>query len=293
MHLTSLGPLADHARLVDIGLDERLCELDFEFPMCRGRGAGRRGGARCPRWPACCVATSPPTTRCGRTPTGWRAPGSGQQLLRGYLSGSIDVVLRVGCRAALPGRRLQDQQARHARRAADRARLHPGRDDRGDAALPLPAAGAALLRRAAPLPALAPARTTTPSGTSAGSSTSTSAGCAARRRPMVDGKPCGVFSWRPPAAMVVELSDLLAGHRPASGGGVVSDTRPTRPAATGGSRSVRPACCALQRGRGAHAADVHVAARLGVDPRASRASRCSSPRRSPSAPSATARSAST
>ena len=29
--------------------------------------------------------------------------------------------------------------------------------------------------------------------------------------PEVDGQPCGVFSWRPPAAMVVELSDLLAG----------------------------------------------------------------------------------
>ena len=30
--------------------------------------------------------------------------------------------------------------------------------------------------------------------------------------PVVDGIPCGVFSWRPPAAMVVELSDLLDGR---------------------------------------------------------------------------------
>ena len=30
--------------------------------------------------------------------------------------------------------------------------------------------------------------------------------------PVVDGHPCGVFAWRPPAAMVVELSDLLAGR---------------------------------------------------------------------------------
>ena len=29
--------------------------------------------------------------------------------------------------------------------------------------------------------------------------------------PLVDGHPCGVFSWRPPAAMVVELSDVLDG----------------------------------------------------------------------------------
>ena len=30
--------------------------------------------------------------------------------------------------------------------------------------------------------------------------------------PVVDGKPCGVFSWRPPAALVEELSDVLDGR---------------------------------------------------------------------------------
>jgi len=29
--------------------------------------------------------------------------------------------------------------------------------------------------------------------------------------PSVDGHPCGVFSWQPPAALVTELSDLLDG----------------------------------------------------------------------------------
>jgi exodeoxyribonuclease V beta subunit len=33
--------------------------------------------------------------------------------------------------------------------------------------------------------------------------------------PVVDGIPCGVFSWRPPAALVTELSALLAGRVPA------------------------------------------------------------------------------
>jgi exodeoxyribonuclease V beta subunit len=28
--------------------------------------------------------------------------------------------------------------------------------------------------------------------------------------PVVDGTPCGVFSWRPPPRLVEELSDLLA-----------------------------------------------------------------------------------
>ncbi len=29
--------------------------------------------------------------------------------------------------------------------------------------------------------------------------------------PWVDGEPCGVFSWRPPVALVEALSDLLDG----------------------------------------------------------------------------------
>ena len=67
-------------------------------------------------WPTCCADTSPPTTRCGPTPTGWSHPSLGGQLLRGYLSGSIDVVLRVGAgQTALRGRRLQDQLARRPR----------------------------------------------------------------------------------------------------------------------------------------------------------------------------------
>ncbi|HEX5862234.1 MAG TPA: exodeoxyribonuclease V subunit beta, partial [Nocardioides sp.] len=32
--------------------------------------------------------------------------------------------------------------------------------------------------------------------------------------PVVDGHPCGVFSWRPPAALLDELSDLLDGRVP-------------------------------------------------------------------------------
>jgi exodeoxyribonuclease V beta subunit len=27
--------------------------------------------------------------------------------------------------------------------------------------------------------------------------------------PVIDGQPCGVFSWRPPAGLVAALSDLL------------------------------------------------------------------------------------
>jgi exodeoxyribonuclease V beta subunit len=36
-------------------------------------------------------------------------------------------------------------------------------------------------------------------------------GMAGPQTPLVGGVPCGVFSWRPPADLVVELSDLLDG----------------------------------------------------------------------------------
>ena len=89
-----------------------------------------------------------------------RDPDLAAQPLLGYLTGSIDVVLRLDVErpGALPHRRLQDQLARHVRRAADRPRLPPGDARRGDGALRLPAPGAALHRRAAPVPALAAPR---------------------------------------------------------------------------------------------------------------------------------------
>ena len=37
------------------------------------------------------------------------------------------------------------------------------------------------------------------------------------RTPSYGGDPAGVFSWRPPTAMIEELSDLLDGRRIAEG----------------------------------------------------------------------------
>ena len=63
--------------------------------------------------------------------------------------------------------------------------------------------------------------------------------------PEVDGQPCGVFAWHPPAAMVEELSDLLDGAC-GRGGGLMVDrlTCPSETLATAGSRWTPPACCA-------------------------------------------------
>src|SRR5690606_10634001 len=65
---------------------------------------------------------------------------------------------RAPHRRPLPRRRLQDQLARPARRAADRGGVRARAARGGDDALLLPLAGAAVRRRAAPVPALAAAR---------------------------------------------------------------------------------------------------------------------------------------
>ena len=109
------GPLAGGRRLADIA------------PRRPARRAGLRAAARrrrrprpAPRWsagsPTCCARHLPAgdplrgyadDSPCRRSPSG---------ALRGYLTGSIDAVLRVARRrTALPRRRLQDQPARRRR----------------------------------------------------------------------------------------------------------------------------------------------------------------------------------
>ena len=54
--------------------------------------------------------------------------------------------------------------------------------------------------------------------------------------PVVGGTPCGVFAWRPSAALVTRLSDVLDGAR------MSARRRSTRSRPT--SRCARPRCCA-------------------------------------------------
>ena len=94
-----LGPLADDRTLREIARGDRLCELDFELPLA---------GGDVDDYPAARV-------RLGQVADVLRRhlgpgdpvlpyaeqldrPGLGGQDLRGYLTGSIDVVLRVGGR---------------------------------------------------------------------------------------------------------------------------------------------------------------------------------------------------
>ena len=156
---TPLGPLAGDRTLADIPRRDRLAELGFELPLAGGEvtraellladlvpaapraSAARRRTRRLPRRAGRPGAGRPDAPRLPHRQHRRRAPGAGARR-----------------RAALPGRRLQDELARPAGRpTADRRAVHAGADGRGDDPRPLPPAGPALRGRGAPAAALAPA----------------------------------------------------------------------------------------------------------------------------------------
>ena len=157
---TPLGPLAGDRTLREMPMDDQLAELSFEYALAGGEATnaeisvGMLAGLLHRHLPA-----SDPLAGYGDQ---LDEPGLADQALRGFLTGSIDAVLRIADRdgePALPRRGLQDQLARGlGHRGADRGRLHAGSARGSDDRRPLPAAGVALLRCAAPAAALATAR---------------------------------------------------------------------------------------------------------------------------------------
>ena len=156
-----LGPLAADRTLLSLGLPDRLRELDFEVPLAGGDTVATavdvRLGDLVP-------AAAPPPAR-GRRGAGLRRRPRRRRRAGGPVAARLPHRLdrrgaarrRRRC-AALPHRRLQDQLARPDGPAAHGPRLPPRGARRGDGPLRLPAPGAALHRRAPPVPALATAR---------------------------------------------------------------------------------------------------------------------------------------
>jgi exodeoxyribonuclease V beta subunit len=205
LHRTPLGPLADGLTLGEIGLPDRLRELTFELPLTGGdlRGPGR-AEARLrdlgPLLRAHLPADDPLAAYADRL----EQPALGDQPLRGYLTGSIDAVLR------LPSGRflvvdyktnfLGPAVADYSRPRMAEAMLHSH--------YPLQALlyGAVLHRYLRwRLPGYDP-------DTHLGGALYLFVrGMAGPDSPDADGSPTGVFSWRTPAALLVALSDLLDG----------------------------------------------------------------------------------
>jgi len=218
LHDTPLGPLADGLTLRQIGLNDRLREMDFEFPLSGGDLAGGANECRSD------IRLVDVGDLLGRhlpgddllAPYVGRLSGAalGSQPLRGYLSGSVDAVLRV---SAETGHRylVVDYKTNWL----------------GERETPLTAAdysparmAEAMLHSDYPLQALLYSvvvhrflrwrqRDYDPERHLGGVLYLFLRGMCGERTPVFDGHPSGVFSWRPPSALVVEMSDLLAGRQ--------------------------------------------------------------------------------
>ena len=217
MHETPLGPLAGNLTLRQIGRKDRLCELDFEFPLA---GGDLRPG--CPdirladvgRLVAAHLPDGDPLASYVDRLTDAEL---GRQSLRGYLSGSLDVVFRIPFTGG------------HRYVVADYKTNWLGEADR-----PLTAADYAPARMAEamlhsdyPLQALLYCVVLhrflrwrvigyDPSRHLGGVLYLFVRGMCGPNTPVIDGSPAGVFGWQPPAALVTALSDLLDGQQTAA-----------------------------------------------------------------------------
>ncbi|MEO8815312.1 MAG: exodeoxyribonuclease V subunit beta [Mycobacterium sp.] len=202
MHDTSLGPLADDLTLRQVGVADRLRELDFEIPLAGGDTRGRAPDVRVADLGVLLRehldADDPFAAYADRLVS----DGLGGQSLRGYLSGSLDVVLRV------PGQRylvvdyktnyLGDTAAGYSFDRLAEAMLH---SDYPLQALLYVVVLHRFLRWRQP--------GYDPDQHLGGVLYLFVRGMCGPNTPIIDGQPAGVFSWRPPAALVVALSDLL------------------------------------------------------------------------------------
>jgi exodeoxyribonuclease V beta subunit len=217
MHDTSLGPLAGGLTLRQFGLRDRLRELDFELPL-----AGGDVGSAVADIHLADVGTllreHLPTDDV-MAPYADRLTGQllGGQSLRGYLTGSIDAVLRVpdgsGYRYLVVDYKtnwLGDPDRALSAADYDRARLVEAmlHSDYPLQALLYSAVLHRFLRWRVP--------DYDPDRHLGGVLYLFLRGMCGPDTPTVDGHPSGVFSWRPLPSLIAALSDLLDAGRVAA-----------------------------------------------------------------------------
>jgi exodeoxyribonuclease V beta subunit len=206
-----LGPLVG-TTLREIPLGDRLREMDFELPLS--------GGDRGRLAPDVRLGDLAPLLRrhlAAHDPVGAYADalvgGLAEQSLRGYLTGSVDVVLRVpdsaGNRYFVVDYKTNWLGPIDEALTAYNYRPPALADAMGHSDYPLQALlYVAVLHRFLRWrqPAYDPERHL------GGVLYLYLRGMCGPDTPIIDGHPCGVFSWRPPIALVEELSDLLDGR---------------------------------------------------------------------------------
>ncbi|OBF98958.1 exodeoxyribonuclease V subunit beta [Mycolicibacter sinensis] len=202
MHDTSLGPLAEGLTLRQIGLPDRLRELEFEIPLAGGDVSGVAPQVRVADVGALLREHLAPEDPFAVYADRLLSDTLGGQSLRGYLSGSLDVVLRLPDQRYLvvdyKTNQLGETAADYSFARMAEAMLH---SDYPLQALLYTAVLHRFLRWRQP--------GYDPQQHLAGVLYLFVRGMCGPETPILDGHPTGVFSWRPPAALVIALSDLL------------------------------------------------------------------------------------
>ena len=212
---TPLGPLADDLTLRRLPLSDRLRELEFELPMGGGDDRDHAAAPILLRDLAAPLrrhlpADDPVLPYAERLAT----TALGGQPLRGYLTGFIDLTMRVGERylvcdyktnwlgAGVPDDPDFVLRARDYDAAALRAAM--GHSDYPLQALLYSVVLHRYLRWRQP--------GYDPERHLGGVLYLYLRGMCGPETPVDGGQPCGVFAWRPPVALVEELSDLVDGR---------------------------------------------------------------------------------
>jgi exodeoxyribonuclease V beta subunit len=213
MHDTPLGPLAEGLTLRQIGLRDRMREMDFEFPLAGGDLRGSTLQIQLADVGKLLKQHLPKDDPLASYADRLSGPALGGQSLKGYLTGSVDVVLRVGEKYAVvdyktnwlgdPARPLS--AADYARPRLVEAMLH---SDYPLQALLYSVVLHRFLRWR--LPGYAPQEHL------GGVMYLFLRGMCGPDTPVVDGHPAGVFSWQPPAWLITALSDLVDAGRAAA-----------------------------------------------------------------------------
>jgi exodeoxyribonuclease V beta subunit len=213
---TPLGPLADGLTLRAFGRRDRLSELAFEIPLAQGDSrTDRTPDIRLRHVGDLIADTLPAVDPVAAYADRLRSAELGGQSLRGYLSGSIDAILRLR-RGPADGYLVVDYKTN---RLGDPSR----RLTAADYAPPL--LTRAMLHSDYPLQALLYSVVLhrylrwrqpgyDPDRHYAGVLYLFVRGMCGQRTPLFEGVPAGVFGWRPPSELLVALSDLLDRGRP-------------------------------------------------------------------------------
>ena len=209
---TPLGPLAGGRTLADIPRRDRLAELGFELPLAGGEVT--RTNLLLGDLVPLLRKHLPPTDPLAAYPDALADPTLADQTLRGFLTGSIDAVLRVPGPEDEPRYLVVDYKTNWLG-PLDRPPLTVGQ-------YTPPRMAEAMIRAHYPLQALLYAVAVhrllrwrqpgyDPDRHLGGVLYLFVRGMAGPSTPTVDEVPCGVFSWRPPGALVAALSDRLDG----------------------------------------------------------------------------------